>query len=174
MGQKSSRQAGASESAGDGGQSAPSRTKRQHAHRRRIEGDNTLEMVVIMHRHGARFPNKAVPGDLNWPRAVQFWKDYSAQLTPTGSLQHHRLGERMAERYVDGSDLLKDIGAGDMDDAIMCITSNLQRTLMSAYSFLQGARKRATAPYGDLSNWLYCVWCTRNVPARPTPLCLFC
>ena len=41
-----------------------------------------LKLVVIIHRHGARFPNKIVPRDLSWPNCPQFFEDYAGTLTP--------------------------------------------------------------------------------------------
>lgn len=34
----------------------------------------SLRMVVVVHRHGARFPNKCVASDLSWPQCPQFWE----------------------------------------------------------------------------------------------------
>lgn len=67
---------------------------------------------------------------------------YVAQLTPTGSAQLERVGQMLAERYVRASDLFTEGGeplsAAAINDVVKAHTSNLQRTLMSSWSFLQG------------------------------------
>lgn len=104
----------------------------------RVAGADTLKMVVIMHRHGARFPNHSVPGDLNWPADPGFWETYSAQLTPTGSHQHVVLGGKMSARYVKGTSLFDGLSPSEIGTVVQAHTSNLQRTLFSAWSFLAG------------------------------------
>jgi hypothetical protein len=101
-----------------------------------IQGASTLKMVIIMHRHGARFPNHGVPGDLNWPSDAQFWKSYAAQLTPTGSHQHHELGGKMRQRYVEGSRLFDDVSENQFGRVVVAHSSSLQRCIFSAWSFL--------------------------------------
>ena len=103
-----------------------------------IDGADTLQMVVILHRHGARFPNSSIPNDLNWPNDTQFWEAYGGELTPTGSEQHVRLGRNMGHRYVKGSSLFDGVDPQEMRTAVRVYTSNVQRTIFSAWSFLQG------------------------------------
>lgn len=104
----------------------------------RIPGADTLQMVVILHRHGARFPSSSIPNDLNWPMDKQFWASYGGELTPVGSEQHVRLGRNMAHRYVKGSSLFDGVQPQAMRQAVRVYTSNVQRTIFSAWSFLQG------------------------------------
>lgn len=103
-----------------------------------IDGADTLQLVVILHRHGARFPNSSIPNDLNWPRDKQFWAAYGGELTPTGSEQHVRLGRNIGQRYVQGSSLFDGVEPQEMRTAARVYTSNVQRTIFSAWSFLQG------------------------------------
>lgn len=104
----------------------------------RIVGADTLQMVVILHRHGARFPNSSMPNDLNWPMDTQFWASYGGELTPVGSEQHVQLGRNMGHRYIQGSSLFDGVDPQAMRKAARVYTSNVQRTIFSAWSFLQG------------------------------------
>ncbi|CAK9040295.1 Hypothetical protein (Fragment), partial [Durusdinium trenchii] len=50
------------------------------------EDKKTLRQVVIVHRHGTRFPTKpSGPGNLGWPVRAQFWDSYKGHLTPLGA-----------------------------------------------------------------------------------------
>ena len=60
--------------------------------------DTEVKMVVLLHRHGARFPNSCMPNDLSWPTVKQFWDNYGANLTPLGSVQVRVLSGREKER----------------------------------------------------------------------------
>merc|ERR1712166_1676040 len=95
----------------------------------------TPKLAIIVHRHGARFPTKPFPGDLSWPAAGQIWDKYEAQLTPTGSLQHVELGRKVRKRY---DALFADLDPKQINDVVRSYTSNKQRTLFSAWSFLNG------------------------------------
>lgn len=103
-----------------------------------IDGADTLQMVIIVHRHGARFPTRSIPNDLNWPIDKQFWDSYGGELTPAGSEQQVRLGRFLGQRYVQGSRLFDAVGPQEMRQAVLVYTSNVQRTIFSAWSFLQG------------------------------------
>ena len=35
--------------------------------------DGEVSMVIVLHRHGARFPTKEMSGDLSWPSDDAFW-----------------------------------------------------------------------------------------------------
>lgn len=48
----------------------------------------TLRQVVLVHRHGARFPTKPTgKADIAWPIRTQFWESYKGHLTPVGCSQ---------------------------------------------------------------------------------------
>merc|ERR1712166_821411 len=94
-----------------------------------------LKMVIMVHRHGARHPTKQLGGDLCWPANKQFWESYKAQLTPTGAIQHNRLGKLLRQRYAG---LFADLKPEEINNNVKVHTSNYQRTLFSATAFLSG------------------------------------
>mmetsp|Transcript_44953 Transcript_44953/g.113061 ORF Transcript_44953/g.113061 Transcript_44953/m.113061 type:complete len:781 (-) Transcript_44953:446-2788(-) len=99
----------------------------------------TLRQVVVVHRHGTRFPTKPTgAGNLSWPQRAAFWEKYKGHLTPVGNKQLQDVGDAFRERYIgeDGG-LFK--GCPQIDGRVIaCYTSNIQRTLQSAWSFLMG------------------------------------
>eukprot|EP00933_Yihiella_yeosuensis_P022343 TRINITY_DN17585_c0_g1_i1.p1 TRINITY_DN17585_c0_g1~~TRINITY_DN17585_c0_g1_i1.p1 ORF type:complete len:490 (-),score=100.86 TRINITY_DN17585_c0_g1_i1:450-1853(-) len=117
----------------------------------------TLQRVVIVHRHGARFPNKpAPPEDLYWPKDAAFWKNFAGQLTPHGSEQLRRLGVTMRHRYgSEGAGLLPTDGNTSTSSSsnnssnnnnnnhdsslhVIAHSSGKQRALQSAWAFING------------------------------------
>mmetsp|Transcript_69973 Transcript_69973/g.227802 ORF Transcript_69973/g.227802 Transcript_69973/m.227802 type:complete len:682 (+) Transcript_69973:28-2073(+) len=101
----------------------------------------TLRQVLIVHRHGARFPTKPpVPGDLSWPRRQQFWESYKGHITPVGCKQLQDIGTVLSARYpADASAEGLFHGVERIDGRIVAAyCSNVQRTLQSAWSFLLG------------------------------------
>lgn len=98
----------------------------------------TLRQVVIVHRHGARFPTKRpVPGDVSWPRRAQFWESYKGHLTPVGCKQLQDIGSALAARYLQREGGLLQ-GVPTDGRVVAVYTSNTQRTLQSAWSLLLG------------------------------------
>eukprot|EP00438_Fugacium_kawagutii_P025551 Skav222816 [mRNA] locus=scaffold1444:182055:184584:+ [translate_table: standard] len=118
----------------------------------------SLRQVVLVHRHGARFPTKPTgKADIAWPIRTQFWESYKGHLTPVGSSQLQDLtmghvvvlpediGIVLRQRYrrchLDGEP-----GHGNLFDGVDRVdgrtlavyTSNVQRTLQSAWAFLLG------------------------------------
>lgn len=60
---------------------------------------STLRQVVLVHRHGARFPTKLTgKADIAWPIRTQFWESYKGHLTPVGCSQ---LQDTISLTYVD-------------------------------------------------------------------------
>ena len=60
---------------------------------------STLRQVVLVHRHGARFPTKPTgKADIAWPIRTQFWESYKGHLTPVGCSQ---LQDTNSLTYVD-------------------------------------------------------------------------
>ena len=49
--------------------------------------DEMLRMVIVVHRHGARFPKKCRREDLAWPQNSSFYEHYSSNLTIHGVFQ---------------------------------------------------------------------------------------
>lgn len=100
------------------------------------EGEaSTLRQVIIVHRHGTRFPTKPTgAGNISWPQRAQFWSSYKGHLTPVGSKQLQDIGKVLKHRY---SQVL--FGGRKIDGRVIAAyTSNIQRTLQSAWSFLLG------------------------------------
>jgi len=120
---------------------------------------DTLEMFIIVHRHGARFPNKCLPGDLSWPSLPAFWTSYKGHLSPKGALQHYRLGEKLAKRYRKGSQLLSSLSPQELQQAVFCQTSPVQRCLLSAWSLLDGL-------FPEIPRYFFYDEETREVPAK--------
>jgi len=104
----------------------------------RLKGSDTIRQVIILHRHGARFPGNTMPSTVTWPEKKKFWQDYNNFLTPEGSLQHRNLGKKLARRYTQGSRLFDGVPSHRVTDHVRCLTSNTQRTIMSAWSLLGG------------------------------------
>eukprot|EP00931_Biecheleriopsis_adriatica_P118805 TRINITY_DN94121_c0_g1_i1.p1 TRINITY_DN94121_c0_g1~~TRINITY_DN94121_c0_g1_i1.p1 ORF type:complete len:793 (+),score=119.73 TRINITY_DN94121_c0_g1_i1:53-2431(+) len=103
------------------------------------EDANTLRQVVVVHRHGTRFPTKPTgAGNLSWPQRAHFWSTYKGHLTPVGAKQLEEVGKCLRDRYIgaDGG-IFKGLRCLD-GRAIAVYTSNIQRTLQSAWSFLTG------------------------------------
>ncbi|CAE8658600.1 unnamed protein product [Polarella glacialis] len=99
----------------------------------------TLKQVIVVHRHGTRFPTKPTgAGNLSWPQRAQFWESYKGHLTPVGGKTLQDTGAVLRHRYIgeDGG-LFK--GCRQVDGRVIGVyTSNVQRTLQSAWSFLLG------------------------------------
>lgn len=102
-------------------------------------GHPTLRQVVVVHRHGARFPTKPIgPRDPSWPQNEAFWKAYKGQLSPVGSKMITDLGEEFRACYVEGPcKLFEGVETVDGNTA-RSYTSNVQRTLQSAWAFMHG------------------------------------
>lgn len=90
-----------------------------------------LKQLIIIHRHGARYPLKRIPGDLSWPTNKEFWNNYSGHLTPEGTMQMISIGIDLRSYY---NEFISNINT----DSIRVQVSNSQRTAMSAWSFLMG------------------------------------
>lgn len=90
-----------------------------------------LKQLIIIHRHGARYPLKEISGDLSWPTNEQFWINYSGQLTPEGVLQLINIGTDLRLYY---SEFISKINT----HSIRVHASNSHRTATSAWSFLMG------------------------------------
>lgn len=103
------------------------------------EDAKTLRQVVVVHRHGTRFPTKPTgKGNLSWPQRAHFWSTYKGHLTPVGAKQLEDVGKCLRDRYVsDDGGIFK--GLRCLDGRVIAVyTSNIQRTLQSAWSFLTG------------------------------------
>eukprot|EP00658_Telonema_sp_P-2_P029579 TRINITY_DN22486_c0_g1_i1.p1 TRINITY_DN22486_c0_g1~~TRINITY_DN22486_c0_g1_i1.p1 ORF type:complete len:294 (-),score=53.98 TRINITY_DN22486_c0_g1_i1:88-969(-) len=98
--------------------------------------DQTTDMLqlVLITRHGARFPLKRFPHNTSWPEHPKFWKVYGGKLTPTGQQQLWQLGHEIQQRYG---------GNWDQDhpgfpQQCYVYSSNSDRTIGSAQALLNG------------------------------------
>eukprot|EP00940_MAST-03C_sp_MAST-3C-sp2_P000338 g338.t1 len=98
-----------------------------------------LKMVVVVHRHGARFPSKLeMPGDVAWPRCEHFYGNYAAHLTPEGAFQAYALGGVFNKFYVEEKQLMRGVDPWKIGDTVRVHTSNRHRTLFTSWSLLRG------------------------------------
>lgn len=116
---------------------------------RHQDQEYTLKAVVIVTRHGARFPLKSFPNSTHWPKSKSFWEgtdhmdeskasnDYAGRLTPVGCEQHLSLGQTCRKKWIDKEQLI-DVNDPMAPSCIVAYTSNSDRTLKSAQSFLRG------------------------------------
>jgi hypothetical protein len=96
----------------------------------------TLQLVILLHRHGARFPNKSLPCDLSWPLDAGFWGRSAAEQSPEGTLQMYELGQKLRGRY--GARLFRGMAPTEIGRAIRVLSTDTQRTVNSAWSLLLG------------------------------------
>lgn len=116
------------------------------------EEETRLEQVQIVFRHGARTPIGTYPSD---PYQEAHWKEYGGfgQLTQTGMLQHSSYGQYLRNRY---SSFLNDTYSRDN---VLVMSTDYDRTLMSAYSLLSSLYK----PVG------FQIW-NKNLSWQPIPV----
>ncbi|OMJ84873.1 hypothetical protein SteCoe_13930 [Stentor coeruleus] len=88
-----------------------------------------LLAVVELCRHGARTPLSKQPWD------GERWADGPGQLISEGMRQHYLIGSELRNRYIIGHKLLQ---ANYYQPEIYIVSSDFNRTLMSAQSQLQG------------------------------------
>lgn len=110
---------------------------RQEYFARSQRGERTIRSVVVITRHGARFPLKAFPHTVRWPKSDKFWSVYGGRLTSVGTEQLLRLGQRLRTKYITHEHLLEE-QSPDMPSRVTAYASNQDRSLMSAQSLLQG------------------------------------
>lgn len=98
---------------------------------------DTLVFAIDLIRHGDRTPIKEIP-------AIQYkWPEGLGQLTAKGMQQEFNLGAEKRKIYVDSTHLLsKNYVSGE----ILVHSSDYDRTLMSAESFLMGLYPPGTGP----------------------------
>merc|ERR1719160_1687689 len=109
----------------------------------------TLRAVVLVARHGARYPLKTFPRSTHWPKSDIFWEgtpvtegkgcssDFKGRLTPVGCEQHTSLGRDCRCKYIDHGRLV-DVNSTGATKCISAYTSNSDRTLKSAQAFFSG------------------------------------
>lgn len=94
-----------------------------------------LQSVILVHRHGARLPTKPMGNDLLWPQDESFWKQHKGNISPAGINQSKNLGEHFRRKYIH---LYKGMSAQEISNRTVCHSSNINRTIMSAWSFFNG------------------------------------
>lgn len=114
--------------------------------------ETRVELLQIVFRHGARTPVVTYPND---EYQESFWKKYGGfgQLTPTGMQQHYEYGQYLRERYPDF------LNHSYNRERVSIISTDYDRTLMSAYSLLASLYK----PEGDQ------IW-NKNLSWQPVPV----
>lgn len=81
---------------------------------------------------------RCFPRDLSWPKNPDFYENYKGHLSPVGCQMLVDTGRSFRTRYLEGSDLFKGIPQETLHKYVVAYTSNMQRTLFSAWSFLHG------------------------------------
>jgi acid phosphatase len=103
----------------------------------RAAAEDRLVFAVDVIRHGDRTPINDIPA------APRHWAEGAGQLTARGMRQAYELGSRMRTAYVDRARLLPSrYEAG----TVYVRSSDFERTLMSAQSFLMGLYPHGTGP----------------------------
>ena len=103
----------------------------------RAAAEDRLVFALDVIRHGDRTPIKEIPA------APHQWAEGLGQLTAQGMRQEYELGSRMRSVYVDRTHLLP----SHYEAATISVrSSDVERTLMSAQSFLTGLYPHGTGP----------------------------
>lgn len=100
--------------------------------------EDKLIFAVDLIRHGDRTPIEILPG------YEKFWPEGSGQLTAKGMQQEYSLGAKLRKRYIDETQLLP---SHYQHNTIYVRSTDVERTLMSAESFLMGLYPEGTGPH---------------------------
>jgi len=98
-----------------------------------------IEFVALVHRHGDRSPVSFLPTSLN----NGYWKEGPGQLTAIGVSMLHKLGVSLRERYVTNTSLFPGFYSRRH---VYVRSTDVDRTLMSAESLLEGLFPAGTGP----------------------------
>ena len=96
-----------------------------------------LIFVTMITRHGDRTPFS------NIKNAEYHWKTGYSQLTPIGMNEEYQVGQKLRKRYVEEFKLLQ---PNYVDDSILTVSSDTNRTILSAESLLLGLYPPGTGP----------------------------
>ncbi len=99
--------------------------------------EEKLVFAIDIIRHGDRTPVQDLPA------APSVWKEGLGQLTPKGMRQEYELGSHLRDIYVEQYHLMPEDYA---PETIYIRSSDFDRTLMSAQSFLMGLYPPGTGP----------------------------
>ncbi|TKR89008.1 hypothetical protein L596_013172 [Steinernema carpocapsae] len=109
-------------------------------------GAQLLQIQAIW-RHGDRPPNDVYPTD---PHKENAWPVKFGELTPRGMWQHFQQGRKLKREY---SDKLKFISAKYDPDQIYVRSTDVHRTLASAYSNLAGFYSDSRGTHPNKHRW---------------------
>eukprot|EP01016_Furgasonia_blochmanni_P038430 TRINITY_DN4646_c0_g1_i1.p1 TRINITY_DN4646_c0_g1~~TRINITY_DN4646_c0_g1_i1.p1 ORF type:complete len:356 (-),score=32.41 TRINITY_DN4646_c0_g1_i1:61-1128(-) len=105
--------------------------------------DEELELLIHIFRHGARSP-------LKFPVHPEYWKDTQpGELMQAGTRMHYLLGTEMRKRYIINNPFLPN---NYTSTSLYVRSTDFNRTMMSALSFLQGLYPAGTG--GNLPDGL--------------------
>ncbi|KAL4453074.1 hypothetical protein ABPG74_015305 [Tetrahymena malaccensis] len=100
----------------------------------------TLNKVIIVFRHGARYPNYNSKAPIyNTDKT----KDQSGQLSPVGARQLFQLGSSLRQEYITGKNFIPDKFSSS---SFYIRATDSDRTIMSAQSFMAGLYPAGTGP----------------------------
>ncbi|KAL3862394.1 hypothetical protein ACJMK2_008363 [Sinanodonta woodiana] len=108
---------------------------------------DSLELVQLLFRHGDRSPTHAYPYDIH---TEDEWPQGFGQLTTRGMYQEYSMGQFLHERYVRTKFLHSSYKRAE----VYVRSTNIDRTLMSAYSVLAGLfPPDSTQEWSQTLNW---------------------
>ena len=102
-----------------------------------LEPSGELRYVLLVTRHGARFPLKNFEHCDAWPKHKAFWESYGGKLSVLGQSQMVELGKGLRAKYISGEGLLYEDDP-DLPQHVYTYSSNTDRTVMSAQGVLLG------------------------------------
>jgi lysosomal acid phosphatase len=106
-----------------------------------VSAGDKLVFVTLVTRHGDRTPFT------NIENSKYQWNTGYSQLTPIGMNEEFNVGQKLRKRYIDKFKLL---APHYVDDSIYAVSSDANRTILSAESLLLGLYSPGTGP--KLSN----------------------
>ena len=102
-----------------------------------VIAEEKLVFVTLITRHGDRTPFT------NIENAKYKWNTGYSQLTPIGMNEEYEVGQKLRKRYIDEFKLLK---PSYIDDSIYTVSSDANRTILSAECLLLGLYPPGTGP----------------------------
>ena len=102
--------------------------------------ENKLVFAALITRHGDRTPFT------NIENAKYKWNTGYSQLTPVGMNEEYLVGQKLRTRYIDK---LKLLNPNYIDDTVYAVSSDTNRTILSAECLLLGLYPPGTGPKLD-------------------------
>jgi len=128
-----------------------------------LDDSGKVISVVFFHRHGDRSPATIMPSD---SRNNAKWFDGPGMLSPRGMRQMETLGRKFRRRYLLGKPYRVLPSSNYHQGSYKVRSTDVDRTIQSALSFIKGFFPDGTGPTGGLSN------VTQVVPVRTMPSAL--